>query len=90
MKSAASCVRQCELQDTSIIGISNAHCGLGSSRGRARLRVVIRRPSSLERALVGAARDALGRCRPRVGLVLKRTTGALAPEGSARPGPDDA
>ena len=29
MKSGASSVTQCELQDTSIIGISNAHCGLG-------------------------------------------------------------
>ena len=43
MKSGASSVTQCELQDTSIIGISNAHCGLGLARGRARLRVVIRK-----------------------------------------------
>lgn len=42
MKSGASSVTQCDLQVTSIIGILNAHCGLGSSRGRARLRVVIR------------------------------------------------
>lgn len=41
MKSGASSVTQCDLQVTSIIGILNAHCGLGSSRGRARLRVVI-------------------------------------------------
>lgn len=57
MKSAASCVTQCELQDTLIIGISNAHCGLGSRRGRARLRVVINKQPP--RAHV--ARGALGR-----------------------------
>ena len=64
MKSAASCVTQCELQDTLIIGISNAHCGLGSRRGRARLRVVIiekpprasrtRRPGSSDGAATAA------------------------------------
>lgn len=29
MKNAASCEKQCELQNTLIIGILNAHCGLG-------------------------------------------------------------
>lgn len=42
MKSAASCVTQCELQIALIIGILNAHGGRGLIiRGRARLRVVI-------------------------------------------------
>lgn len=30
MKNAANCVNQCELQDTLIIDVSNAHGGLGS------------------------------------------------------------
>ena len=40
MKSAASCDKQCELQDTLNIGISNAHCGMSASAAcHARLRV---------------------------------------------------
>ena len=33
MKNAANCVNQCELQDTLIIDVSNAHGGLGSLPG---------------------------------------------------------
>ena len=39
MKSAASRVNSCELQNTPSIDVSNAHGSLGSSRGYARLRV---------------------------------------------------
>lgn len=64
MKSAASCVTQCELQDTLIIGTSNAHCGPRSSGGRARLRVVIHgTPASRPRA--GGRLGTLGRRPPR-------------------------
>lgn len=48
MKSGASSVTQCDLQVTSIIGILNAHCGVGSSRRRARLRVVIHRQPPID------------------------------------------
>ena len=67
MKSGASSVTQCDLQVTSIIGILNAHCGLGSSRGRARLRVVISKqppPAGNGRAApwpVRGGRTSLGR-----------------------------
>lgn len=66
MKNAASCEKQCELQNTLIIGILNAHGGLGlRGPNLVRLRVVNNNEKSRMRALLGShARDSEGNPHP--------------------------
>ena len=84
MKSGASSVTQCDLQVTAIIGILNAHCGPGSSRGRARLRVVIRQQpprASLATSRAGAL-DRTGAPYHRSARGLKRARPRLIARGA--------
>ena len=59
MKNAANCVNQCELQDTLIIDVSNAHGGPGSLPGPRP--VEGRFPSTHEFAMLLASLSRLGR-----------------------------